>query len=330
MGTNDGRRILVTGALGQIGTELVISLRECFGNEYVISSDINKLNDDEENIHLICDVTDKSAISVIIEEYNIGEIYHLAALLSATGEKNPELCYNVNMNGLLNVLELAKEYGLKVFAPSSIAVFGPDTPPIAPQAYPLNPTTMYGITKVAGELLADYYHREHGVDVRGLRYPGLISWKMMPGGGTTDYAVEIFYEAIVNGKYTCFVESETCLPMMYMDDAIRATLELMSAPLGSLSHHSNYNLGAMSFTAKELAESIQKLIPDFEITYNPDYRQSYADSWPDSIDDTTARLDWGWEPQFDLEATTEIMLENLRPKLEKIGIHSSPSSPDEE
>ena len=318
MGTDDGRRILVTGALGQIGTELVIALRECFGNENVISSDVSKSKVENEGLHLICDVTNKSAISNIVEEYNIGQIYHLAALLSATGEMNPELCYNVNMNGLLNVLELAKEHNLRVFAPSSIAVFGSDTPSIAPQTYPLNPTTMYGVTKVAGELLADYYQNVHGVDVRGLRYPGLISWKMLPGGGTTDYAVEIYYDAIKSGSYTCFVNSETRLPMMYMDDAIRATLELMAAPLGSLSLHSNYNLGAMSFTVMELVESIRKIIPDFEINYEIDHRQKYADSWPDSIDDTTARLDWGWEPQFDLEATTEIMIENLRPKLKKI------------
>ena len=315
MGTEDGRRILVTGALGQIGTELVIALRECFGNENVISSDINKLEENDECLHLLCDVTDKLALSKIVEEFNIGQIYHLAAILSAMGENNPKSCYDVNMNGLLNILELAKQHNLKVFAPSSIAVFGPDTPAIAPQIYPLNPTTMYGITKVAGELLADYYHSVHGVDVRGLRYPGLISWKVLPGGGTTDYAVEIYYDAIRKGEYTCFVNSNTRLPMMYMDDAIRATLELMAAPLGSLSLHSNYNLGAMSFSAKELVESIQKLIPDFEISYNPDHRQDYADSWPDSVDDTPARLDWGWEPEFDLDATTEIMVENLRPKL---------------
>jgi len=315
MGTEDGRRILVTGALGQIGTELVIALRECFGNESVISSDIKKLNESDECLHILCDVTDKSALSRIVEEYDIGQIYHLAAILSATGESNPELCYNVNMNGLLNVLELAKEHNLKVFAPSSIAVFGPDTPAIAPQTYPLNPSTMYGITKVAGELLADYYCDVHGVDVRGLRYPGLISWKASPGGGTTDYAVEIFYDAISKGEYTCFVNANTRLPMMYMDDAIRATLELMSAPLGSLSLHSNYNLGAMSFSVEELVESIQKFIPDFKILYDPDHRQDYADSWPDSIDDTPARLDWAWEPEFDLDATTYIMLENLKSKL---------------
>ena len=315
MGTESGRRILVTGALGQIGTELVIALRECFGNEYVISSDINDSQQDDGCLHLVCDVTNKSTLSTIVEDYNIGQIYHLAAILSATGEKNPELCYHVNMTGLLNVLELANEHNLRVFAPSSIAVFGPDTPAIAPQTYPLNPTTMYGVTKVAGELLADYYQSVHGVDVRGLRYPGLISWKASPGGGTTDYAVEIYYDAIRNGEYTCFVNSDTRLPMMYMDDAIRATLELMAAPLGSLSLHSNYNLGAMSFSAKELVESIQKIIPDFEIRYNPDHRQEYADSWPDSIDDTPARLDWGWEHEFDLDATTEAMIENLRPKL---------------
>ncbi len=315
MGTEDGRRILVTGALGQIGTELVIALRECFGNENVISSDITEIEPENQSLYLVCDVTNKAAISSIIEEYNIGQIYHLAALLSATGENNPELCYNVNMNGLLNVLELAKEYNLRVFAPSSIAVFGPDTPSIAPQTYPLNPTTMYGVTKVAGELLSDYYHSVHGVDVRGLRYPGLISWKMLPGGGTTDYAVEIYYDAIRKGKYTCFVNSETKLPMMYIGDAIRATLELMAAPLGSLSLHSNYNLGAMCFTVNELVNSIRRIIPNFEIDYEIDHRQKYADSWPDSIDDTTARLDWGWEPEFDLEATTEIMIENLKPKL---------------
>jgi nucleoside-diphosphate-sugar epimerase len=249
--------------------------------------------------------------NLVVDE-NIGTVYHLAALLSATGEKNPGLCQEVNIGGTVNVLELARVYHLRVFAPSSIAVFGPDCPPLAPQKTPLNPTTMYGITKVAGELMADYYHAVHGVDVRGIRYPGLISWKAPPGGGTTDYAVEIFHDAIETGTYSCFVSAETKLPMMYMEDAIRATLELMDAPADSLgTARSGYNLSGCSFSAGELASAIAARISGFDCTFEPDERQEYADSWPDEVDDSAARQDWAWEARFGLEDLVDEMLTNL-------------------
>ena len=243
----------------------------------------------------------------------------MAAILSATGEKNPMLAWDVNMNGLINVLEVAREHNMKqVLVPSSIAVFGPTTPvDNTPQETILKPTTMYGITKVAGELLGDYYEKKYGLDVRGLRYPGIISHETEPGGGTTDYAVAIYYEAIKNKKYTCFVNENTRLPMMYMPDCLKATIDLMQADYSKLKHHSDFNVGAMSFSAGELAASVKKYIPEFEITYQPDERQAIADSWPNSVDDSAARKEWGWKPDYDLDAMTRDMLEVIGEKHKK-------------
>lgn len=314
--TNQARSsVLVTGALGQIGTELVATLRQLHGSNSVIATDLREIEGHSvitSGIFAIADVLDKKRLEELIIKHSIDTIYHLAAILSATGEKNPELCERVNLGGLANVLELAREHNLRVFTPSSIAVFGPDCPPVAPQETPLNPTTMYGMTKVAGEVMAKYYWEIHSVDVRGLRYPGLISWRAPPGGGTTDYAVEIFHHAINSNSYTCFVEAKTKLPMMYMDDAIRATLELMDAPIDSLSSaRAGYNIAGLSFTAEELSDAIAKRIPNFVCDYEPDIRQKYADSWPDSIDDSFARDDWGWSPKYNLEQLVEEMLKNL-------------------
>tara|TARA_B100000965_G_scaffold389132_1_gene394452 strand:+ start:34 stop:960 length:927 start_codon:yes stop_codon:yes gene_type:complete len=303
--------ILVTGALGQIGTELVLALQEKYGKDKIIASDL-KEPENYNGEFVKCDVTDLNSYDKINDENGIKIVYHLAAILSATGEKNPELCKKVNINGLENVLKVAKKYNQRLFCPSSIAVFGPDVPrENTPQNVELNPETVYGITKVKGEELCDLYFNEHNIDVRGIRYPGLISWKHRPTGGTTDYAVEMYFDAIENGKYECFVSEDTRLPMMFMDDAIRATLELMDAPLDSLNYHSNYNLSSMSFSAKELADEISSHI-DFECTYQPDYRQDIANTWPISINDEDARNDWKWEPKFDISKMTEEMITNLR------------------
>ena len=303
--------ILVTGALGQIGTELVLALQEKYGKDKIIASDL-KEPENYDGEFVKCDVTDLNSYDKINDENGIKIVYHLAAILSATGEKNPELCRKVNVNGLENVLKVAKKYNQRLFCPSSIAVFGPDVPrENTPQNVELNPETVYGMTKVKGEELCDLYFNEHNIDVRGIRYPGLISWKHRPTGGTTDYAVEMYFDAIENGKYECFVSEDTRLPMMFMDDAIRATLELMDAPLDSLNYHSNYNLSSMSFSAKELADEISSHI-DFECTYQPDYRQDIANTWPISINDEDARNDWKWEPKFDISKMTEEMITNLR------------------
>ena len=303
--------ILVTGALGQIGTELVLALQEKYGKDSIIASDL----EEPENYHCKfekCDIRDIETYEKINDENKIEIVYHLAAILSAAGEKNPELCHDVNYNGLENVLKTAKKYNQKLFCPSSIAVFGPDVPKeMTPQSVELNPKTVYGITKVKGEELCDTYFKEHGIDVRGIRYPGLISWKHKPSGGTTDYAVEMYFGAVENGKYECFVNKNTRLPMMFMDDAIRATLELMEAPLESLNYHSNYNLSSMSFTAEELEKEIRAHV-DFNCLYKPDYRQDIADTWPISVNDDDARKDWGWEPKFDISKMTEEMITNLR------------------
>ncbi len=296
-------RILVTGALGQIGTELVAALRSRHGEDAVIATDLRA----SEGITLL-DVMNLEGMDRIISENEVGSIYHLAALLSATGEKKPELCWMINVGGLENVLTVAKEHGCSVFAPSSIAVFGPDCPPIAPQVTPLNPTTVYGRTKVEGEQMAI----RSGIDVRGVRYPGLISYLAPAGGGTTDYAVEIFHAAIETGHYECFVSADTRLPMMYMDDAIRATLELMDAPAESLGDaRGGYNIAGASFSVAELVSSIQRHLPDFTCTYAPDERQAYADSWPDEVEDDIARAEWGWNPAFDLDATVDAMFAGL-------------------
>ena len=314
MGESGDRRILVTGALGQIGMELLDALLAKYGSENVIASDIREPDnlDDAGFQFVTLDVLNSEQMENIIREHGITEVYHLAAILSATGEKNPELCWKINMDGLMNVLELSRKYGFRIFSPSSIAVFGSDVGKIASQNSPLNPSTMYGVTKVAGELMAEYYHSAHGVDIRGLRYPGLISWKVMPGGGTTDYAVEIFHKAVASQSYTCFVEEGTRLPMMYMDDAINATLKLMDAPSEDLSVRGGYNLPSLTFTAEELYHKIREKIPDFECDFVPDHRQEYADSWPDETDGTLSEQEWGFEMEFDLDSMCDVMIQSLR------------------
>ena len=297
-------RVLVTGARGQIGTELVEALRKKHGHEAVIATDIRKAEGCQ-----ILNVMEIEEIKKLVVEEQITEIYHLAALLSATGEKNPELCWDINVTGLENVIAAAKENNARLFSPSSIAVFGPDCPKIAPQITPLNPTTVYGKTKVVGEKLA----RTSGIDMRGIRYPGLISYKAPAGGGTTDYAVEIFHNALENGHYECFVREDTKLPMMYMDDAIRATIELMDIPLEELSEsRGGYNISGCSFTVGELVRSIQRHLPEFTCTFNPDIRQQYADSWPDEIEDDIAMKEWGWKPKFNLDRIVDEMITNLK------------------
>ncbi|MFC2108472.1 NAD-dependent epimerase/dehydratase family protein [Candidatus Bipolaricaulota bacterium] len=314
------RRILVTGACGQIGSELTPVLRERYGNDNVIATDIrppetaclrNQGPFDQLN------VCDRGAMDAIIERHDIDIVYHMAAILSATGEEKPNLAWDVNLRGLLNVLEIARERGLlRVFCPSSIAVFGPETPrDCAPQTTILQPTTMYGITKVTGELLGEYYVQRFGLDVRGVRYPGVVSSETPPGGGTTDYAVEFFYQALQSKHYTCFVRPDTVLPMMYMPDCIKATLDLMDADFDSLRGHCDFNIASMSFSAGQLCAEIKKHIPEFVCEYKPDFRQAIADSWPRTIDDTPAREQWGWRPQFDLASMTTDMLEKLAPRL---------------
>lgn len=311
-----GERILVTGASGQIGTDLVSELRKVHGRENVVASDIREPDHESpisDGPFTLLSVLDGDSMESTIHDEGIGTIYHLAAILSATGEAKPELCHRVNVGGTVCVLEAARDFELKVYAPSSIAVFGPDAPKIAPQKTPLNPTTMYGKTKVTGEVLAMNYWKQYGVDVRGIRYPGLISWKAPAGGGTTDYAVDIFRAAIELGHYECFVREDTRLPMMYMDDAIRGTISLMDAPSESLgSSRAGYNIGGMSFTAGELVDAISRRIPDFTCDFVPDIRQSYADSWPDDVDDSVAREDWGWKPKFGLEEMVDEMINRLR------------------
>ena len=313
-------RILVTGASGQIGSELTPKLRERHGSVNVVASDIREPSEAfiSQGPYEILDVTEKERLKRVVREHEIDTIFHLAAILSATGERNPQLAWHVNILGLHNVLEVARELGLvRVFHPSSIAVFGPETPKnFTPQETVLRPKTVYGITKVTGELLGDYYFNKYGVDVRGVRFPGVISSIAPPGGGTTDYAVEIFYEAVKNGRYTCFVEERTVLPMMYMPDCLKATLNIMDADLSRLKHHTDFNVAGVSFSVGELASEIRKHIPDFEVSYAPDYRQEIADTWPNSIDDSVAREEWDWAPQYDLESMTLDMLDCLRSRYE--------------
>ena len=308
-------KILIIGACGQIGTELTQKLRTIYGNENVIASDIRKLNIDVVNSgpFEVVNALDFNQIEHLVEKHQIDEVYLMAALLSATAEKNPAFAWDLNMNSLFHVLNLAKAGKIKkIFWPSSIAVFGPTTPRHnTPQYTIMEPSTVYGISKQSGERWCEYYHNKFGVDVRSIRYPGLISWTTLPGGGTTDYAVDIYYKALEDKKYTCFLSEETALPMMYMDDAIKATIGIMQAPAEQVKIRSAYNLSAVSFTPKEIAESIKKQIPEFTIDYEPDFRQAIADSWPASIDDSAARKDWGWQHDFDLEKMTAVMLENL-------------------
>ncbi|WP_339727860.1 NAD-dependent epimerase/dehydratase family protein [Maribacter stanieri] len=308
--------ILIIGACGQIGTELTLTLREKYGNDQIIASDIREGNDDlmESGPFEILDATNYDALEEVIAYHDISEVYLMAAMLSATAEKFPMRAWNLNMNTLFNVLNLAKEKKIeKIFWPSSIAVFGPTTPKEnTPQNTIMEPSTVYGISKQSGERWCEYYFNKFNVDVRSIRYPGLISWKTMPGGGTTDYAVEIYHKALSEGSYTCFLEEDTNLPMMFMDDAIRATLQIMETPAEKIKERSAYNLAAMSFTPKEMAESIKTVIPKFKIAYEPDFRQEIANSWPSSIDDSIAQKDWNWKAEFDLQKTTETMLENLK------------------
>ncbi|MFN4298444.1 MAG: NAD-dependent epimerase/dehydratase family protein [Thermaurantimonas sp.] len=309
-------KILILGAAGQVGIDLTEKLVEIFGPENVIASDI-KIPENPKCKFLQLDALDKKAIKEVITKEKITTVYHLVAMLSATGEKNPLLAWKLNMDTLFTILEFAKEGHIKkIFWPSSIAVFGPTTPKInTPQSTIIEPTTIYGISKYAGELLCQWYYQKHNIDVRSVRYPGLISWKAEPGGGTTDYAVEIFYEALKNKSYTCFLKEDTRLPMMYMDDAIEATIQLMSADAETIKTRTSYNVSAFDFTPSELAALIKKHIPDFQIHYLPDFRQNIADSWPHSIDDTQARQDWNWKPRFTLENMVSEMLSKLSIKL---------------
>ena len=308
-------KILVIGASGQIGVELTLALRKIYGNSNVVASDLREQNPLLEGTgpYVSLDVMNKEMLHVQVIRQNFTQIYLLAAILSATGEKNPNLAWHLNMQGLLNVLDIAREEKLhKVYWPSSIAVFGPTSPKKnCPQQTIIEPITVYGISKYAGEFWCNYFYRRFGVDVRSLRYPGLISYKSPPGGGTTDYAIEIFHEALEEKKYECFLDENTYLPMMYMPDAIRATIELMEAPADKISIRTSYNISGMSLSPKEIGAEVKKHVPDFKISYKPDYRQAIANSWPQSIDDSVARKDWGWKEEYDLSAMTSDMFANL-------------------
>jgi nucleoside-diphosphate-sugar epimerase len=309
-------KILIIGACGQIGTELTAKLRAEYGEENVIASDIRKLNNDIVNngIFEVVNALDYNQIEHLVEQYEITDVYLMAALLSATAEKNPAFAWDLNMNSLFHVLNLAKAGKIKkIFWPSSIAVFGKTTPAQnTPQYTIMEPSTVYGISKQTGERWCEYYHNQYGVDVRSIRYPGLISWSTEPGGGTTDYAVDIFHKAITEGKFTSFLSEKTALPMMYMDDAIKATIQIMQADESEIKIRSSYNLAAMTFTPAEIAEEIKKHYPDFTIDYEPDFRQKIADSWPASIDDSFARKDWNWANNYDLENMTTEMFTKLK------------------
>jgi nucleoside-diphosphate-sugar epimerase len=309
-------KILVIGACGQIGVELTMALRKIHGNENVLASDLREEHELLKGTgpYVTCDVMNKESLHVLIIRHNITQVYLLAAILSATGEKNPSMAWHINMQSLLNVLEIAREEKLtKIYWPSSIAVFGPNSPKHnTPQHTIIEPKTVYGISKFAGERWCEYYFEKFGVDVRSLRYPGLISYKSAPGGGTTDYAIEIYHDALEDNKYECFLKEDTYLPMMYMPDAIRATIELMEAPAEKIKIRSSYNLGGMSFSPKEISESIQKIMPDFTISYKPDFRQQIADGWPASIDDTLTQQHWNWKPEFNIDTMTADMLHHLK------------------
>tara|TARA_R110002049_G_scaffold616_11_gene3599 strand:+ start:18073 stop:19014 length:942 start_codon:yes stop_codon:yes gene_type:complete len=308
--------ILVLGASGQIGNELTQKLRSVYGNNNVIASDIREGNEDlmTSGPFEIIDATDKETILKMVKKYNVTQVYLLAAMLSATAEKFPQKAWDLNMNSLLGVLDLAKDKHIKqVYWPSSIAVFGPTTPKEnTPQKTIMEPSTVYGISKLSGEFWCNYYHEKYGVDVRSLRYPGIISWKTKPGGGTTDYAVDIYFKAVESGNYECFLSEKTRLPMMYMNDAVAATIQLMQAKPEDVKIRTSYNLAAIDFSPEEIAEEIKKHIPDFKISYKPDFRQQIADSWPSSIDDSDAKKDWNWKYNFDLSSMTKEMLKNIK------------------
>ncbi len=317
--TKDMKKILITGANGQIGSELTLALRKKYGAENVIASDIRRDPPKaiaESGPYEVIDVTNADSIRQVVIKYDIDTIFHLAAILSAVGERDPQLCWNVNMNGTMNVLDLGVKFNMsRIIIPSSIAVWGKGVPRVnTPQESVLKPASMYGVTKVAGELLCDYYVNKYGLDCRGLRYPGIISSETLPGGGTTDYAVEIYYEAVKKKFYNCFLKEDTVLPMMYMPDCIKATIDLAEAEFTNLQHHSDFNVAAMSFDPKVLANEIKKHIPEFQITYKPDYRQAIADSWPQSIDDSSAREEWNWKPSYNLESMTKDMIQRLTEK----------------
>jgi nucleoside-diphosphate-sugar epimerase len=304
-------KILVIGANGQLGSELTVALRDKYGAGNVVASDLQK-PDETTGLFEILDVLDNAKLQAIVEQYEINEIYHLAAMLSAKAEEHYQFAWNLNMNGLINVLEIAKARNLKVYWPSSIGVFGPGTPKVdTPQESYSDTNTVYGISKLAGERWCQYYYEKFGVDVRSLRYPGLIGYKSLPGGGTTDYAVDIFYKAIKGESFECFLSEDTTLPMMYMEDAVEATIAVMEAPAESIKIRSSYNLAAMSFSPEEIYSAIKQQYPDFRISYQPDFRQAIADSWPQSIDDSAARKDWGWQHKFGLNELVEVMLTNL-------------------
>jgi len=315
------RKILITGALGQIGSELTEEMRKIYGSENVVASNRRIKEGFDELIESgpfeVININDPGTLASAVDKHKINTIINLAAVLSAVGEKDPHQCWNINMNGLYNVLEVAKEKNCMVYTPSSIAAFGPGTPKDkTPQDTIQRPTTMYGVTKVAGEILCDYYFKKFGVDTRGVRFPGLISYKTLPGGGTTDYAVHIYYEALKNKKYSSFIQKGTYMDMMYMPDALNAIIDLMEANPDKLKHRNAFNVSAMSFEPEMLAASIRKYIPEFELDYDVDpVRQGIADSWPNSLDDTAAREEWGWSPKYDLDAMTKDMLENIRIKL---------------
>ncbi|MFT2007099.1 NAD-dependent epimerase/dehydratase family protein [Pontibacter sp. 13R65] len=317
---NTQETILVIGACGQLGSELTLSLRAIYGGNQVVAADIYEPRQADllnSGPFEKLDVLDPAGMALMATRYKFTQVYHLAAVLSATGEKDPKFAWRLNMEGLFHVLDLALAQGIqRVFWPSSIAVFGPDTPrQQTPQHTIMNPSTVYGISKQAGEMWCAYYYKKYGLDIRSLRYPGLIGYKTLPGGGTTDYAVDIYRKAVAGQPFECYLHQDTYLPMMYMPDAIKATIDLMQAPAQSISVRESYNISGMSFSPKEIATSIQKFVPSFKIIYKPDSRQQIADSWPQTISDHVARQDWGWQPTFNLDAMTADMLENLKAQL---------------